>query len=173
MSVTKKSDHGQPFTLENRIPLFIYFPDLRGTVGRLSNNTQNINIASTILALIGVEKQKWMSGRHSRLLDSQSNEFVISTGTSRSKSGESGWTLAEEYLEPPFYQFDFMNVIDCDRYYRLNLEDLTWSNGIVLSYVGTCDEAEYATSSEIRELIINRLIEDGFEFDQNDIPEIN
>jgi len=33
LSVTKKSDHGQPFTLENRTPLFIYFPDLGGTVG--------------------------------------------------------------------------------------------------------------------------------------------
>jgi len=167
------SDHGQRFSVENRIPLFIYFPGRRGTVELISNNTQNINIAPTILALLGTEKPKWMSGGHSILSGDQSNEFVISTGTFRSKSGESGWTLAEEYLEPPFYQFDFMNVIDCDRYYRLNLEDLTWSGGIVPSYVGTCNEAAYATGSEIRGLIINRLIEDGFEFDQNEIPEIN
>ena len=167
------SDHGQRFSAENRIPLFIYFPGRRGTVELISNNTQNINIAPTILALLGTEKPKWMSGGHSILSGDQSNEFVISTGTFRSKSGESGWTLAEEYLEPPFYQFDFMNVIDCDRYYRLNLEDLTWSGGIVPSYVGTCNEAAYATGSEIRGLIINRLIEDGFEFDQNEIPEIN
>ena len=85
---------------------------------------------------------------------------------------ESGWELNEEYMAPPYYQFDYIGVIDCDRYYKLNLEGLSWSNGVVSSYFGTCSEQDYASKTEIRELLLNRLILDGFEFDQQTIPEI-
>jgi hypothetical protein len=116
-----------------------------------------------------VDQPDWMSGGRSILADDQSENVVISAGTSRIKSG---WKLDEGYLIPPYYQFDFITAIDCDRYYELNLEELSWSNGVVSHYAGVCSENDYASKTDIRALILNRLKNDGFEFDQNSIPEI-
>ena len=162
------TDHGQRFTVNNRLPLIIYSPLLEGhTLPPV--NTQNLDIAPTILDLLDVEKPSWMSGGRSILTDDQSENVIISAGTSRI---ESGWKLDQDYLVPPYYQFDFLTAIDCDRYYELDLEDLAWSDGIVSAYVGTCLEQDYSSKSDIRLLIVNRLIKDGFAFDQESIPQI-
>ena len=165
------SDHGQRFTVNNKLPMVIYYPVVDGQVLPL-NNTQNIDIAPTILDLINVEQPNWMSDGKSILTNSQSRNHIISTGTLRSENTGSGNILDEEYLDPPFYQFDFMTVIDCDRYYRINLEELSWSSGVVSTYVGTCSEKDYSSKAEVRSTVLNRLTEDGFEFDPSMIPEI-
>ena len=104
------------------------------------------------------------------------NQFTngqrVANHLAEDKSGTGQWTLIEDYFKPPFYQFDYMTVIDCDRYYRLNLEKYAWSYGEVSSYVGACSEEDYLSKAEIRLIMVNKLIEDGFEFDQNLIPGI-
>lgn len=165
------SDHGQRFTVINRLPLLIFNPHSNGLPLPLGN-TQNIDIAPTILDLLNYEQPGWMLGGRSIFADNQVGITVVSTGTNRVEDTESGWGLNEIYLTQPFYQFDYLNVIYCDRFYKLNLEDLYWSNGVVSSYDGVCPEKNYAFKNEIRLLMIDRLIEDGFEFDQSTIPEI-
>lgn len=165
------SDHGQQFTVIKRLPLLIYNPLVEGQASP-TGNTQNIDISPTILDMLNVEQPNWMSDGHSIWAKNQADNLVISTGTMRSEDTESGWGLNEEYLTPPYYQFDYLNVIDCDRYYKLNLEDLSWSNGVVSSYMGTCSEQDYASKTELRRSMLSRLINDGFEFDQITIPEI-
>lgn len=166
------SDHGQRFTVFNRVPVLIYAPDIAEKRWLLSN-TQHIDIAATILDMIDVDKTGWMTEGHSFFAADRADDIIISTGTLRSENIGSGNILDEEHLDPPFYQFDFLNIIDCDRFYNLSLEGLSWSAGTIPSYVGACDEAGYASAAEIRAIAINRLMEDGFVFDQNEIPELN
>ena len=162
------SDHGQQYTVEDRLPLVIFSPGLE-RYSLPPGNTQNLDIAPTILDLLDVEKPSWMSGGRSILTSDESENVIISASTSWIEYGRK---LDQNYLVPPFYQFDFLTAIDCDRYYELNLEGLTWSDGTVPVYVGTCLEQDYSSKSDIRSLIVNRLIEDGFEFDQKTIPQI-
>lgn len=165
------SDHGQQWSVDDRLPLLIYAPFIKAQSSP-TDNTQSIDIPPTILDLLNVEQPTWMSEGHSIMATNPVNNSVIFTGTTRMEDTESGWELNEEYMAPPYYQFDYIGVIDCDRYYKLNLEGLSWSNGVVSSYFGTCSEQDYASKTEIRELLLNRLILDGFEFDQQTIPEI-
>ena len=65
-----------------------------------------------------------------------------------------------------------MTAIDCDQYFKLDLEKLTWESGVVMGYAGTCSAQDYASKAEIRSVMINKLLEDGFEFDQESIPQI-
>jgi len=78
--------------------------------------------------------------------------------------------LKEEYFTPPFYQFDYMTAIDCDQYFKLDLENLTWTDGVVTNYAGTCIAQDYASKDKIRSAMIKKLLDDGFAFDQKSIP---
>ncbi len=167
------SDHGEKLSTVERLPMIFYLPDSSNRT-ITTENTQHIDIAPTILELIAQPQPSWMNAGMSMFAEDFSGSLVLAAGTDRAedKSGIGQWTLKEDYFTPPFYQFDYMTVIDCDRYYRLNLEKFTWSSGVVSSYVGACSEKDYVSKTEIRTYVIDRLIKDGFEFDQSTIPEI-
>ena len=167
------SDHGEKLSTVERLPMIFYLPDSSNRT-ITTENTQHIDIAPTILELIAQPQPFWMNAGKSMFAEDFSGGLVLAAGTDRAedKSGTGQWTLKEDYFTPPFYQFDYMTVIDCDRYYRLNLEKFTWSSGVVSSYVGACSEKDYVSKTEIRTYVIDRLIKDGFEFDQSTIPEI-
>jgi len=167
------SDHGEKLSTIERLPMIIHLPASFTSV-ITTENTQHLDIAPTILDIIGQPQPSWMTPGKSMFAEDYPDGLILSVGTNQAedKLGSGEWTLKEDYFTPPFYQFDRMTVIDCDRYYRLNLEDLTWSTGVVSTYVGTCSENEYSSKSEIRSAMLNRLITDGFEFDQSTISEI-
>ena len=167
------SDHGRDASTIQRLPMILHLPTDSGQVIK-AQNTQHIDIAPTVLDILGQPQLSWMEAGTSMFAEDYPDGLVISTGTKRAedKSGKSQWTLKEEYFTPPFYQFDYINVIDCDQFYRLNLEKFTWENGVISTYVGTCSEQDYASKTDIRLVMINRLLEDGFEFDPGSIPEM-
>lgn len=167
------ADHGQKLSTVNRLPMIIHLP-ASFTSAITAENTQHLDIAPTILDLIGQPQPSWMAPGRSMFAEDYPAGLVLSVGTKQAedKTGSGEWTLKEDYFTPPFYQFDRMTIIDCDRFYRLNLEDLTWATGVVSTYVGICAEKDYASKTEIRETMLNRLVTDGFEFDQSAIPEI-
>ncbi len=167
------SDHGQKLSTANRLPMIIRLPS---NISRVitTENTQHLDIAPTILDIIGQPQPSWMAPGRSMFAQDYPDNLVLSVGTKQAedKTGSGEWLLKDDYFTPPFYQFDRITIIDCDRYYRLNLENLTWSTGNVPSYVGTCSENDYSSKEEIRSTILNRLTMDGFEFDQSIIPDI-
>ena len=167
------SDHGQKLSTANRLPMIIRLPS---NISRVitTENTQHLDIAPTILDIIGQPQPSWMAPGRSMFAQDYPDNLVLSVGTKQAedKTGSGEWLLKDDYFTPPFYQFDRITIIDCDRYYRLNLENLTWSTGNVPSYVGTCSENDYSSKEEIRSTILNRLTMDGFEFDQSNIPDI-
>ena len=167
------SDHGKKLSTVDRLPMIIHLPAGISRVLTIKT-TQHVDIAPTILDILGQPQPSWMNAGRSIFAEDYPGGLVLSVGTDRAedKSGTGQWTLIEDYFKPPFYQFDYMTVIDCDRYYRLNLEKFAWSYGEVSSYVGACSEDDYLSKAEIRIIMVNKLIEDGFEFDQKLIPEI-
>ena len=167
------SDHGRNSSTIQRLPLIIHLPIGTSRVVT-TKNTQHVDIAPTILDIIGQPQPSWMDAGRSVFAEDRPGNLVLSAGTKRAEdtSGKSRWTLKEEYFTPPFYQFDQMTVIDCNRYYQLNLESLTWKKGVISTYVGECAEKDFSSKTDIRLLMVNRLIKDGFAFDQESIPQI-
>ena len=167
------SDHGRRLSTIQRLPMIIHLPTGSSRV-ITTKNTQHVDIAPTILDFLDQPQPSWMNAGSTIFGEGYLGGLILAFGTDRAedKTGSGQWTLKEEFFTPPFYQFDYMTVIDCDQYYRLNLEDLTWTNGVVSAFVGICSEQDYVSKTEIRSVMISKLSEDGFEFDQNSIPQI-
>lgn len=165
------SDHGRKLSTIQRLPMIIHLP---AGIDRVmtSKNTQHVDIAPTILDLLRQPQPRWMDSGRSMFDEKYPGSLILSFGTNRAedKSGSGQLTLKEEYFTPPFFQFDHMTAIDCDQYFKLDFEKLTWESGVVMGYEGTCSAQDYASKDEIRSVMINKLLEDGFEFDQKSIP---
>jgi membrane-anchored protein YejM (alkaline phosphatase superfamily) len=164
------SDHGQKFTVTDRLPLIILFPNsqLRDNPVR---NTQNLDISPTILDILNIPKPPWMIGQ-SIFSNPTPHELIFSASAEKSMMSEGKWVLDPKYIEPPFYQFDRITTINCDKSYTLNLQNLSWSEQPVKYHKGTCIDNEYLSPSKVRNAIIERLKKDKFEFDVNLVPEI-
>lgn len=165
------SDHGQGFSTKKRLPLILLVPDIQ-SASILTENTQNLDIAPTILDYLNVTKPSWMRGQ-SILDKNYSAHLILSTATKRSEADkEEGWVLDPNYIEPPFYQFDYITIIDCDKAYSLDLENLTWTREVVQDYSSSCLETNYLPTVEIRQAVIDRFKQDKFEFEIETIPAI-
>lgn len=164
------SDHGQGYITDKRLPFVIFMPNSL-PIQFLKKSTQNIDIAPTILNLLNIPKPTWMQG-FSLFETLKKQVLTFSTGTGRTKVVEGLWSIDTQYSNPPFYQFDFVAAIDCNKIYKLNLEWLVWTQDFLTDYIGSCSDDDYITLTEVREAIIQQLKKDGFKFDEAQIPEI-
>ena len=163
------SDHGQQWSTLRRIPLiFIAQSGLPKT--NLISNTQSIDVAPTILDYMGIPVPEWMSGE-SLLDNSYVSQPVIGGGTVYSfEDSEKGWLLDPNYIQPPFYQFDYVTLVDCNDGYKLNLNEFTWTHSKIQNYFSSCDSHLSLTPTDVRNLIITRLTTDGFEVPSESSP---
>lgn len=159
------TDHAQGHIAIDRIPLIIRFPN--GEYSRKEINfAQNLDIAPTILDYLEVEIPEWMNG--SSLIDPAfSSQPVISVRTSSKINKEfTGMVLDKEYLNPPFYQFDIISVVDCQRYFEIDLNDFTYKQGDVIGFYEPCEEHNLLTLEHALDVLSERLSTDGFDIPQ-------
>lgn len=160
------SDHGQRWSVVRRMPLIIYYPDKVETK-MLSVETQNLDIAPTILATIGIEIPEWMDGHNLQIIG-DTRYPVISTGTSYATLTETGWTLDEKRIKPPFYQFSFLQVLQNSQWVRMNLQNGKISQGTVII---PCNEkksvADWFDKQTYISTMIQQLQSDKYDFDPN------
>lgn len=79
-------------------------------------------------------------------------------------------TLVEMYvqglqvnsLNPPYYQFGKIRVINCDTFFQLYLEKATYTRGLVDDYSGSCTGADISDEMYIS-WIIEHMKEKGFD----------
>jgi glucan phosphoethanolaminetransferase (alkaline phosphatase superfamily) len=157
------TDHNQKWQVNEPIPLIIHFP-VAEKAERIYKNTQNIDIPPTIMDYLGLPKPDWMSGE-SLLNDSPDNSrLIFSMGTTEVTMGEHDvFVLDPERIKPPFYQFTYINIKDCQKWYTFNLKTYTWSSGEVAGYTEPCDESSLHSFDEIKQALIQRLSMDGFD----------
>lgn len=158
------SDHGEKYITTVRIPLVIYFPE-EDLSKLIESNVQNMDIAPTILDYLNLQIPNWMQGKS--LLNKENQHYpIISVKTSSSKlSTEIGpeFEVSNAYIQPPFYQFSSIFVIDCNKWYQFNLDNLAWSNGYIADYANACEEENLLNNNQISEIVFDRLSSDGFE----------
>jgi len=85
-------------------------------------------------------------------------------GTSEAKKNEQGVNILDpERVNPPFYQFSYINIKDCQRWYTFDLKAFTWTSGEIPGYTHPCNDSSLLSFDEIKEAMVNRLSMDGFD----------
>ena len=115
------SDHGQRWVANRRLPLIFHFPEGQ-YAQQIELNSQNLDIAPTLLAYLEIDQPVWMEGE-SLLngLDVQRPIFSVDVGDTI--MGENIIEIDEEAAKPPFYQFGELTMVDCDHFYSLSLRN--------------------------------------------------
>ncbi len=161
------TDHGQQWMVDRRLPLLLHFPQSEHA-GILTENTQNLDIAPTILDYLGVQKPAWMQG-DSLLGTLNPNRLIIAALTdleARQRSGDN-LILDPEVYQPPFFQFSNLAVIQCQNIYAFNLQNLTVHTSQVLNDQNPCSPNDLDSEDEIRSRLGELLEQLGYQIPEN------
>jgi hypothetical protein len=149
-----------------RIPLLIHFPNNQ-YAGQIKANTQNLDIAPTILDYLGIQQPQWMGGQ-SLIEDAPlKNRLIFSTSTEPAVD-QSKNLIASSPGKPPFYQFTYFNVIDCQKWHLLNLISMTWDSGDVPGHTSPCTKDSLLSMDQIKEALAEYLF--TYDFDISTLP---
>jgi arylsulfatase A-like enzyme len=156
------SDHADQWRSDDKIPLLFHFPNGEYT-SRIKNNTQNLDIAPTLLDYLGLEKPGWMPGQS--LL--QGEPPLLRPMISARYVGEvcEGWwcTLDTRLVRPPFYQFGSIQLVVCQGMYTLNLNTQILAEAKVDGHTAPCAADQIPTDAKAREIIKEHLQTYGFD----------
>jgi arylsulfatase A-like enzyme len=145
------TDHGYRYVVNQRIPLLIRFPNGEHA-GRIENNTQIIDMPPTLLNYLNIPQPEWMTG--ASLLKgelSAMREIVSITAGSPKK------------IKPPFYQIKTVQVIVCQKWYALNVQENEWNTGMIRGHTAPCDPTLLPSEEQIRQKILSYL--EMYEYD--------
>ncbi|NIP42597.1 MAG: hypothetical protein GWN00_16475 [Aliifodinibius sp.] len=79
-------------------------------------------------------------------------ERAIYSFSTSSNLAEDG-SIQIEALEPPFFQFAFANMVLCDTWYSVDLENHSIREKLIQGHVGDCDRV--SSTNDAVELIID------------------
>jgi predicted AlkP superfamily pyrophosphatase or phosphodiesterase len=157
------SDHPMVYDIRLRVPLLIHFPNNQHA-GQITTNTQNLDIAPTILDYMGIQQPQWMEGRSLLKDESTEKRLIFNSGTSYLYDiGQGKNLIASARVKPPFFQFTLFNVIDCQKWYRLDLIAMTWDSGIVPGHTNPCAEDDLLSMDQIKDAFAEYLSSHGFD----------
>ncbi len=120
------TDHGFMYTIHERIPVMIHFPE-DAHAGKRRNNVQVIDIPATLLDYLGIPTPTWMNGTSLLNGEVPADREIISTTTGSSKE-----------IKPPFYQINIVQVIVCHKWYALNVRKNTFESGTIAGHTAKC-----------------------------------
>jgi len=133
------TDHGHRWTTTDRVPLIIHLPN-NENVKAITENTQNMDIAATLLDYMEIEQPDWMGGI-SLLGTIDPARLILAARVPSEVVGEDAsgqLAILEEKISPPFYQFGHLTVVQCQSWYDIDLDELIMTNGEVENYVDPC-----------------------------------
>jgi phosphoglycerol transferase MdoB-like AlkP superfamily enzyme len=159
------TDHAQLYNPTNKIPLVLHFPGDQNT-GVISQNTQNIDIAPTILDYLNISQPTWMEGS-SLLAKLDPKRLIIDSINNPSVISDGNLITDPSMAKPPFYQFLGLTVIQCQNWYTFNLRAMTVAQGTVANYVNPCSTESLDSLAVIREKLGNLLKQAGFDVPAN------
>lgn len=160
------TDHSKNYDTRDRIPLIIHFPN-GDHKGIISSNTQNIDIAPTILDYLNIEQPSWMEG-NSLLQNIDPYRLIISAESQKVDFGSQTITYPPTDVQlPPFYQFSKLTIIQCQTWYLFNLRNNTTSNGVLPNYQCPCSTGLLDTPEEIQEKLAELLMQRNFKLPEN------
>ena len=156
------SDHNMQWATDQRIPLIFYFP--KGEfAGRVQHNAQNIDIAPTLLDYLGLAIPDWMEGKSLLQGEPGGDRLIFSMGAGYLKDSGGLRSLDVEKIGPPFYQFGYLNIINCQNWYRYDLIENSWESGLVKDHTSPCGQDTLLSPRQIRDALLAHLTSKGFD----------
>jgi arylsulfatase A-like enzyme len=158
------SDHATRVDQRQRVPLLMRFPG-QAITGRIDSNLQGIDIAPTILDYLGVPQPVWMSGQ-SLLGAEPGKRYIFAPGATGEQVEENALGIFQtvpERIKPPFYQVGLLSIIDCQKWYELNLVHMTLSAGVTEGHSAPCPDNEVITAQQAYDLLLEYLAVNGYD----------
>ena len=114
------SDHGIKHTNGKRVPLMFLVPtdDRRG---RVSFNTQNLDIAPTLLDYLGMDRPGWMMGQSLIAKDPNQDRTIFAADRIHGLGVVARRQIAPSHIVPPFFSLGSVSLIRCDTSFELQL----------------------------------------------------
>lgn len=127
------SDHPRKRAAYQHVPLIFWFP-AGEHAGRINLNTENLDIAPTLLDYMGIDAPDWMEGVSiiSGALDPARPIFSVIWKSPKKNKPEN----------MAFDQFAAFRLVVCDRYVEFSTTKMAWDMGDVDDVTGVCSSAQ-------------------------------
>jgi hypothetical protein len=155
------TDHASKWRAVQKIPLIIHFPNSINS-GIITQNTQNLDIAPTILDYMNLGQPDWMRG-NSLINEIERGRLIISADVNASFIDPDAERININVIKPPFYQFGFMYVIQCQNVSMIDLQSLEITRNQMSHYEDPCPDEELLSEQEIWEAAGQLLLDFGYE----------
>ena len=158
------SDHGQNFTVNDRLPLIFFFPNGEHS-GRVRANTQNLDIAATVLDYMGVAQPDWMGGMSLISSGIEPDRFIFCADPKhRIIPEKNGQRVADRNMpKPPFFSLVAMGVHCCHKYFELELASGVLNVLNTPGHTAPCPESDLPDPLDVGRMIIDHLEENGYD----------
>jgi hypothetical protein len=149
------SDHGQSYATNRRLPLIIKFPG-ELPPGTPAWNTQAIDIAPTILDILGSPAPSWMEGRSLLRPIDRFEPIFSSTASGKAMGIDTTGATVEGGLNT-------LGMLVCNRWYSMKLPGGGFESGWVEGHTTPCPPDAVPTDREASEMMLTHLAERGFD----------
>ena len=114
------SDHGVKHTNRKRVPLMFLFPtDDRGR--RVSSNTQNLDIAPTLLDYLGIDRPGWITGQSLTAKDPNPGRTIFAADRIHGTGVVARRQITPSHIVPPFFSLGSVSLVQCDTAFEFRL----------------------------------------------------
>lgn len=157
--VIYSSDHAKGWDFRSQVPLIFFFPH-GDHKGKITADTQLIDVAPTVLDYLKVKIPSWMEGT-SLIAGELPEHRPIYVG------------YEAEYLDaaalhakigPPYYDLGKAGLVVCNRWYILLLRDNNITSGSIPTYHGSCEGDKPPDADAAKAMISKHLHDRGFIF---------
>lgn len=159
------SDHGRMWTVHERVPLIIWFPD-GAHQGSIRENVQNIDIAPTILDYLKLPIPDWMRGNSLIAAERDEPSYIFSTSVDSSQieiSKDGLWVVDADRRDPPFYQMGYVGLVACDQWFELYLQTPSMVYGRVKDHSQPCAATRLLAPEQAERILLDHLEQNGFD----------
>jgi arylsulfatase A-like enzyme len=141
------TDHGSQHSSTTRTPLLIHFPQDEYS-GILTSNSQNLDIAPTILDYLHFEIPGWMEGS-SLLKPLDEHRILVSVGPVDPVPQEGYWIIPADSMKYPYKQFKTIHAVSCNKITSVDLQLKTISESTLINPIPPCSSNNNISETEI------------------------
>jgi hypothetical protein len=157
------TDNGKNETINVQVPLIIRFPNGEYS-GKIVNNTQNLDIAPTLLDFIGIQPPGWMGGISLLKGEPPASRPIFSAAPNFLTQNSFYWlALDVKKIKPPFYQFGTFGMVVCQKWYAVDTSKLSWQEGAVPGSSVSCSPNSTPNDSQAKQIMLGQLKKNGFD----------
>lgn len=156
---TDHGERGAASNSEQRLPLVFFFPGGEPD-GRRTVNAQRIDIAPTLLDYLGVRIPEWMEGQSLLADDVDPVRPIIGTGTLPGKHVDGHFQIPD--VKPPLYTLNRVYLVQCQRYWSLNLRHGRLVSKAVAGHTAPCDTGQLHDDAGAKQFLLRHMLDRGY-----------